>query len=103
MKVGGKNPLPSNSSRPIRVATPWVPISGGSSGCSGVVSGSSAPEVGLAELEQGAFGHLHTSCIGRALLFAQDRRKLVSEVIFGIALGEYDSSDRYSFSCPTAF
>ena len=51
-----------------------------------VVSGVSAPDAGLPELEQGTRGHFHTSSTGRALPFAQDYRWTGSTVIFVIAL-----------------
>ena len=38
--------------------------------------------------------HLHTRCIGRALLFAQDRRWTDLVVIFVIVMLDYDTPDQ---------
>jgi hypothetical protein len=67
---------------------------GGSPGCFRAVSGGSAPNAGLPEPEQGTSGHFHTSCIGRALLFAQDRRWEVLASIFVIALLDFNTPDQ---------
>ena len=40
------------------------------------------------------WGNYHTSCIGRALLFAQDRRWTGSTVIFDIALVDFNTPDQ---------
>ena len=62
---------------------------GGSPGCFRVVYGGSAPDAGLPELEEGMSAHFHTSCTGRALLFAQDRRWEDFASIFVIALLDF--------------
>ena len=67
---------------------------GGSLGCFRALSGGSAPDAGLAEPRQGTSGHFHTSCIGRALLIAQDRRWEDSTVIFAIALLDFNTPDQ---------
>ena len=67
---------------------------GGLPGCFREVSGGSAPDVGLPEPEQGTSARFHTSCIGRALLFAQDRRWKDSTVIFVIALLDFNMLDQ---------
>ena len=67
---------------------------GGLPGCFREVSGGSAPDARLPEPEQGTSAHFHTSCIGRALLFAQDRRWTGSTVIFVIALVDFNTPDQ---------
>ena len=47
-------------------------------------------------------GNYHTSCIGRALLFAQDRRWTGSTVIFDIALVDFNTPDQQE-STPAAY
>ena len=67
---------------------------GGSPGRFRAVSGGSAPAAGLPEPEQGTSGHFHTSCTGRALLIAQDRRWEDSVVIFVIELVDFNTPDQ---------
>ena len=52
------------------------------------------PTPGFLSPEQGTSGHFHTSCIGRALLFAQDRRWEDLASIFVIALLDFNTPDR---------
>ena len=51
------------------------------------------PTPGFLSPEQGTSGHFHTSCIGRALLFAQDRRWEDLASIFVIALLDFNTPD----------
>jgi len=75
-------------------STPWRSILGGSPGCFRAVSDGSAPDAGLPEPEQGTSGHFHTSCTGRALLIAQDRRWTGLTVIFVIELVDFNTPDQ---------
>ena len=52
-------------------------------------------DTGLPEPELGTSAHSHTSCIGRALLIAQDRRWEDSTVIFVIALLDFNTPDQW--------
>ena len=76
------------------LVAPWAPILGGSPGCFRAVSSGGAPDAGLPEPEQGTSGRFYTSSTGRALLFAQDRRRTGSTVIFVIELVDFNTPDR---------
>ena len=63
-------------------------------------------DTGLPEPELGTSAHSHTSCIGRALLFAQDRRWTGSTVIFDILLVDFNTPDQQLYLLyilPTVF